>query len=72
MVLLDDNFATIVAAVEEGRVIYDKIRKFVKYLLTTNSGELWLMFVAPFLGMPLPACPCRFSGSTWSRTAPRP
>ncbi|MGE3841332.1 MAG: cation-translocating P-type ATPase [Vicinamibacterales bacterium] len=57
MVLLDDNFATIVAAVEEGRVIYDNIRKFVKYLLTTNSGELWLMFVAPFLGMPLPLLP---------------
>ena len=57
MVLLDDNFATIVAAVEEGRVIYDNIRKFVKYLLTTNSSELWLMFVAPFLGMPLPLLP---------------
>ncbi len=57
MVLLDDNFATIVAAVEEGRVIYDNIRKFVKYLLTTNSSELWLMLVAPFLGMPLPLLP---------------
>ncbi len=57
MVLLDDNFATIVTAVEEGRVIYDNIRKFVKYLLTTNSSELWLMFVAPFLGMPLPLLP---------------
>ncbi len=57
MVLLDDNFATIVAAVEEGRVIYDNIRKFVKYLMTTNSAELWLMLVAPFLGMPLPLLP---------------
>jgi Ca2+-transporting ATPase len=57
MVLLDDNFATIVAAVEEGRVIYDNIRKFVKYLLTTNSSELWVMLVAPFLGMPLPLLP---------------
>ena len=57
MVLLDDNFATIVAAVEEGRVIYDNIRKFIRYLLTTNSGELWVMLLAPFLGMPLPLLP---------------
>jgi Ca2+-transporting ATPase len=57
MVLLDDNFATIVAAVEEGRVIYDNIRKFMKYLLTTNSGELYVMLLAPFLGMPLPLLP---------------
>lgn len=57
MVLLDDNFATIVSAVEEGRVIYDNIRKFIKYLLTTNSAELWVMLLAPFLGMPLPLLP---------------
>jgi Ca2+-transporting ATPase len=57
IVLLDDNFATIVAAVEEGRVIYDNVRKFVKYLLTTNSAELWLMLAAPFLGMGLPLLP---------------
>jgi Ca2+-transporting ATPase len=57
MVLLDDNFATIVAAVEEGRIIYDNIRKFVKYLLSCNSGEIWVMFIAPFLGMPLPLLP---------------
>jgi P-type Ca2+ transporter type 2C len=57
MVLRDDNFATIVAAVEEGRVIYDNIRKFIKYLLTSNSGELWVMLIAPFLGMPLPLLP---------------
>jgi Ca2+-transporting ATPase len=57
MVLTDDNFATIVDAVEEGRRIYDSIRRFVRYLLTTNSGELWVMFLAPLLGLPLPLLP---------------
>ncbi|HUZ02574.1 MAG TPA: cation-translocating P-type ATPase [Thermomicrobiaceae bacterium] len=57
MVLLDDNFATIVAAVEEGRAIFDNIRKFVRYLVTTNTAELALMLLAPLLGMPLPLLP---------------
>ena len=57
MVLLNDNFATIVAAVEEGRTIYDNIRKFIKYTLTSNAGELLVMLIAPFLGMPLPLLP---------------
>lgn len=57
MVLLDDNFATIVAAVREGRVIYDNIRKFVKYLLTTNAAEIWVMLLGPLMGMPLPLLP---------------
>ena len=57
MVLTDDNFAAIVSAVEEGRVIYDNIRKFIKYLLTSNTGELWVMLLAPLLGMPLPLLP---------------
>jgi P-type Ca2+ transporter type 2C len=57
MVLLNDNYATIVAAVEEGRRIYDNIRKFVKYTMTSNAGEIWVMLIAPFLGMPLPLLP---------------
>jgi Ca2+-transporting ATPase len=57
MVLLDDNFATIVAAVEQGRVIFDNIRKFIKYTLSSNTGELFVMLVGPFLGMPLPLLP---------------
>lgn len=57
IVLLDDNFATIIAAVKEGRVIYDNIRKFIKYTLTGNAGELWVILLAPFLGMPLPLIP---------------
>ena len=57
MVLLDDNFATIVAAVAEGRVIYDNIRRFIKYLLTCNASEIAVMLIGPFLGMPLPLLP---------------
>ena len=57
MVLTDDNFATIVAAVEQGRVIYDNIRKFIKYLLTSNSAEILVMLVGPFVGLGLPLLP---------------
>ena len=57
MVLLDDNFATIVQAVREGRRIYDNIRRFVRFVLSTNAGEIWTLFLAPFLGLPLPLLP---------------
>ncbi len=57
MVLLDNNFGTILAAVEEGRRIYDNIRRFIKYTMTSNSAELWVIFLAPFLGLPIPLLP---------------
>ena len=57
MVLLDDNFTTIVAAVREGRRIFDNILKFVRYTMTSNAGEIFTMLLAPFLGLPIPLLP---------------
>ncbi|MDB5053745.1 MAG: yloB [Bacilli bacterium] len=57
LILSDDNFATIVAAIEEGRGIYENIRKFIRYLLASNVGEILTMFFAMMLALPLPLLP---------------
>jgi Ca2+-transporting ATPase len=57
MIITDDNFASIVAAVEEGRGIYDNIRKFIHYLLSCNAGEILVMFVSSLIGWPVPLLP---------------
>ncbi len=57
MILQDDNFATIVGAVGEGRVVFDNIRKFIRNILSGNVAEVTVMVLGPLLGMPIPLVP---------------
>ena len=57
MILLDDDFSSIVRAIRAGRRIFDNIRKFIKDTMSSNSGEIWTLFLAPFLGLPIPLLP---------------
>lgn len=57
LVLLDDNFATIIAAVREGRHIFDNVRKFVKFIMASNAAEICTVSMAPLLGLPVPLLP---------------
>ena len=72
LVLTDDNFTTIAAAVQEGRVIYANLRKVIHFLFSCNLAEILTIFAAIALGFPRPSCRCRSSGSTWSPTSSRP
>ncbi|MBD3801265.1 MAG: HAD-IC family P-type ATPase [Campylobacterales bacterium] len=64
IVLADDNFASIVAAVREGRIVYDNIKKVISWTLPTNAGEALTIIAALLLQMALPITPSRSSGST--------
>ncbi|UNC92793.1 calcium-translocating P-type ATPase, SERCA-type [Candidatus Contubernalis alkaliaceticus] len=57
LILADDNFSTIASAIEEGRNIYNNIRKFIRFLLSCNTGEIFTMFFALLIGLPLPLRP---------------
>ncbi|MFW6120124.1 MAG: cation-translocating P-type ATPase, partial [Petrotogales bacterium] len=57
MVLLDDDYSTIVDAIKEGRTMFDNLKKFIRYMLGSNFGEIWTMLIGPFMGLTLPLLP---------------
>ena len=70
MVLADDNFATIVSAIREGRVVFTNLTKFIQFLLSANMSQVLLMFLATVAGLPVPLYPVQLLWTNMATDSP--